>query len=64
MDRATILARIEKSRYYLDRLDLTKGQREKAEKLRGELSAQLKELEYSDERVIKSINAIREMLKK
>ena len=63
MEKAELLERIEKAKAYLAQTDLTQEQRERAEKRRDELVEQVKILQNSDERAIRAINAIREMLK-
>ncbi|ANY67299.1 hypothetical protein BBD42_13055 [Paenibacillus sp. BIHB 4019] len=63
MDKPELISRLDAAQHYLSRCDLTKDQRAKAEKRRNELSESLKNLECSDERVVKSISAIRDLLK-
>lgn len=64
MDKTELLERIDKANAYLARMDLTQEQRQKAEKRKVELQEQVKILQNSDEKAMRSINAIREMLSK
>lgn len=64
MDKAELLDRIERAKAYLARTDLTPDQRKRAEERRDELCEQIKILQNSDEKAVRSINTIRELLSK
>jgi hypothetical protein len=64
MDKAELLERIDKANTFQARTDITPDQRKRAEDRKLELQEQIKILQNSDEKAVRSINAIRELLKK
>ena len=64
MDKRDLMERIDKANAFLARTDITPDQRRKAECRKVELQEQIKILQNSDEKAVRSINAIRELLAK